>query len=162
MAAITAQQIRKIYAIGGALGIVERGNANDRLHDLAASLTGKTSLKALTYAEGQTVISDLQRRQGGAPPPRRKPKAHPERPGGATAGQQRKAWALMYELQKRDTPPSTASLGERLCGIIKKELKLDADPQRPFAWLDFQDGNRLIEILKKYVASAKRKAGDES
>ena len=29
MAAINAQQIRKIYAIGNALGIVERGNEDD-------------------------------------------------------------------------------------------------------------------------------------
>ena len=51
MAAIATQQIRKIYAIGNALGIVERGNAEDSLHDLVSSLTGKDSLKALTYAE---------------------------------------------------------------------------------------------------------------
>ncbi len=92
MAAIAAQQIRKIYAIGSALGIVERGNAGDSLHDLVASITGKSSVKALTYAEAQTVIRDLEKRQGGAPPPRRRPKEHAERPGGATATQQRKAW----------------------------------------------------------------------
>lgn len=59
---------------------------------------------------------------------------------------------MMYELQKRDTAPSAASLGERLCGIIKKELQVDAVPAQPFAWLTFQDGNKLIEVLKKYVA----------
>lgn len=156
MAAIAAQQIRKIYAIGNALGIVERGNADDSLHDLVSAITGKDSVKALTYAEAQAVIRDLEKRQGDAPPPRRKPKAHTERPGGATAAQQRKAWALMYELQKRDTAPSTASLGERLCGIIKKELRVDAVPSQPFAWLTFQNCNKLIEVLKKYVANVKR------
>lgn len=161
MAAIATQQIRKIYAIGNALGIVERGNADDSLHDLVSSITGKNSLKALTYAEAQAVIRDLEKRQGDAPPPRRKPKAHAERPGGATAAQQRKAWALMYELQKRDTAPSTASLGERLCGIIKKELRVDAVPSQPFAWLTFQNCNKLIEVLKKYVANAKKKAGEK-
>jgi len=146
MAAIATQQIRKIYAIGNALGIVERGNAEDSLHDLVSSITGKDSL---------AVIRDLEKRQGDAPPPRRRPKAHTERPGGATEGQQRKAWALMYELQRRDTAPSTASLGERLCGIIKKELKVDAVPAQPFAWLEFQTCNKLIEVLKKYVANVK-------
>lgn len=155
MAAIATQQIRKIYAIGNALGIVERGNAEDSLHDLVSSITGKDSLKALTYAEAQAVIRDLEKRQGDAPHPRRRPKAYTERPGGATEGQQRKVWALMYELQRRDTAPSTASLGERLCGIIKKELKVDAIPAQPFAWLEFQTCNKMIEVLKKYVANVK-------
>ena len=49
MAAINAQQIRKIYAIGNALGIVERGNEDDDLHALVSALTGKDSVKSLTY-----------------------------------------------------------------------------------------------------------------
>ena len=69
MAAIATQQIRKIYAIGNALGILERGNAEDSLHDLVSSITGKDSLKALTYAEAQAVIRDLEKLQGDAPPP---------------------------------------------------------------------------------------------
>ena len=132
MADINAQQIRKIYAIGNALGIVERGNEDDDLHALVCALTGKDSVKALTYTEAQAVIADLQKRQGAAPLPRHKPKTHPERPGGATDGQQRKVWALMYQLAKADKKPSTASLGERLCGIIRKELKVDSTPQQPF------------------------------
>lgn len=159
---IDNQQIRKIYAIGNALGIVERGNEDDNLHSLVAALTGKTSVKSLTYSEAQAVIADLQRRQGRSTPPRqRKAAAHEERPGGATEGQQRKVWALMYQLEKKDTVPSTASLGERLCGIIRKELKVDAQPSRPFAWLDFRTCNRLIEVLKKYVANVKGSTGGD-
>lgn len=82
MADINAQQIRKIYAIGNALGIVERGNEDDDLHALVSALTGKDSVKALTYTEAQAVIADLQKRQGAAPLPRHKPKTHPERPAG--------------------------------------------------------------------------------
>jgi len=108
MADINAQQIRKIYAIGNALGIVERGNEDDDLHALVSALTGKDSVKALTYTEAQAVIADLQKRQGAAPLPRHKPKTHPERPGGATDGQQRKVWALMYQLAKKDKEPSAA------------------------------------------------------
>lgn len=156
MAAIATPQIRKIYAIGRALGIVERGSAEDSLHDLVSSLTGKNSVKALTYAEAQTVIRDLEKRQGDAPPPRCKPKAYTERPDGATEGQQRKVWALMYDLERRDTMPSTASLEVRLCGIIRKELKIDAVPAQPFAWLESQTCSKLIEVLKKYVANVKR------
>ena len=159
MAAINAQQIRKIYAIGNALGIVERGNEDDDLHALVSALTGKDSVKSLTYTEAQAVIADLQKRQGAAPLPRHKPKTHPERPGGATDGQQRKVWALMYQLAKADKEPSTASLGERLCGIIRKELKVDSTPQQPFIWLDIRACNKLIEVLKGYVNNAKRGGG---
>lgn len=44
MAAINGQQIKKIYAIGNALGIVERGNEEDALHSLVAAITGKGSV----------------------------------------------------------------------------------------------------------------------
>jgi hypothetical protein len=45
MAAINAQQIKKIYAIGNALGIVERGNDDDDLHAMVSAMTGKGSIK---------------------------------------------------------------------------------------------------------------------
>lgn len=148
MEAVKPEQIRKIFAIGRALGIVEQGSKEDALHSLVASVTGKASVKALTSAEARAVISELQQRQG-TPPPRRKPRKYTERPGGATAAQQRKVWALLYELQKADTAPSRATLGQRLCGIIKKELHIDALPDQPFVWITFEDCSRLIEILKK-------------
>lgn len=164
MQSITKEQIGKIYAIGNALGIVERGNESDDLHTLVEATAGKSSIRELTFTEAIGVISELQRRQGGAKPPQRKrAKAHPEVAGGATDGQQRKVWALMYELQKLDATPSRASLGERLCGIIKKDLKIDAMPQNPFAWLDFKAADKLIEVVKKYVANAQgQKAGDNT
>ena len=138
MAAVNEQQIKKIFAIGNALGMVERGNREDPLHSLVAGITGKASVKALTSAEAQAVISELQQRQG-SPPPRRKSKTYTERPGGATAAQQRKVLALMFALQERDAVPSTASFGQRLCGIIKKELHIDALPKEPFVWITFED-----------------------
>lgn len=73
-------------------------------------------------------------------------------------GQKGKIWYLMYQLIGCDIKPVTATEGERLCGIIKKELHIDCIPAEPFAWMSFEDGNRLIEILKKYVKSAERKA----
>lgn len=127
MAAINAQQIRKIYAIGNALGIVERGNEDDDLHALVSALTGKDSVKSLTYTEAQAVIADLQKRQGAAPLPRHKPKTHPERPGGATDGQQRKVWALMYQLAKADMAAYTAASrknGKKYIPLIKNATQL--------------------------------------
>lgn len=159
MAAINAQQIKKIYAIGNALGIVERGNDEDDLHAMVSAMTGKDSIKALTYQEAEDIIARLQHQQGGATP-RKSNRQHPEQAGGVTSGQQRKAWALMYQLQGYDQTPVSVPLGERLCAIIKKELGIEARTQNPFIWMNFKDGNKLLEILKGYVASAKKKAGD--
>jgi hypothetical protein len=71
-----------------------------------------------------------------------------------TEGQQRKVWSLMYELKRFDTQPSVATLGERLCGIIKRQFNIDAMAQKPFQFLRREDGNKLIEILKSYCGNA--------
>ena len=72
-------------------------------------------------------------------------------------GQQRKVWRLMYQLETLDEKPSSARLGDRLCGIIRKELSVDCVAKQPFRWLTYQQGVKLIEILKKYVANAQRR-----
>lgn len=161
MRAIEQFQIKKIYAIGSALGIKGSGSG-DELHALVGGVTGKDSIKSLTYQEAGAVIARLEELQGKAASPRsrsRKPQEHQSRPGGVTSGQQKKIWALMYELKKYDEVPNDVQLGIRLCKIVKKELRLDARVENPFIWLDFAQGNRLIEILKKYVESAKKKEG---
>lgn len=92
MRAIEQFQIRKIYAIGNALGIKASGN-EDELHVLVGGVTGKDSIKSLTYQEACTVIARLEELQGktASPKPRSKmPKEHQSRPGGVTSGQQKK------------------------------------------------------------------------
>lgn len=164
MKTIQQFQVRKIYAIGNALGIVGSGSGEDELHVLVAGATGKESIKALTYKEACTVLARLEELQEGAASPKtaeKRPKEHKETPGGVTSSQQKKIWALMYELKKHDAVANDVSLGDRLCKIIKKELKMDATAREPFVWMDFAQGNKLIEILKKYVESAEqRKRGD--
>ena len=44
--ACNAYQIRKIYAIGGALGMVKRGEDDDLLHELVNGMTGKTASRS--------------------------------------------------------------------------------------------------------------------
>lgn len=149
---IAKEQIRTIYALGASLGILERGNKADELHALVDALTGSSSVSRLTEAQGRTVIAELRRRASDAPQSRRKPKQHPTTPGGVTEGQQRKIWKLMYLLAK--VSPSGAAIGERLCGVIHKELGVDTVPLDPFRWMDYQQGGRLIESLKKYVSHA--------
>lgn len=164
MKAIQQFQIRKIYAISHALGIVGTGSGEDELHELVCGVTGKESIKALNYKEACAVIARLEELQGKSASPKaagKRPKEHKETPGGVPSSQQKKIWALMYELKKYDAVANDVSLGERLCKIIKKELKMDATAREPFAWMDFNQGNKLIEILKKYVVSAEqRKRGE--
>lgn len=156
MAECNAYQIRKIYAIGQALGAVNR-SGEDALHNLVQDITGKGSVKELSYSEACKVIGELEARQG-TPPPRPKKTIHRKRrPGGVSEGQERKVWALMYRLAR--VCPGTATVGDRLRAAIKKEIGIDAFPEDPFAWLSYEDCSKLIEVLKGYVKNAERKAG---
>ncbi len=161
MKTVQAFQIRKMYAIGNELGITQSGNREDELHAMIAGVTGKDSVKELTYAEAAAVIARLEALQEKPAPvrPQRKEKEHKSRPGGVTSGQQKKIWALMYSLKACDECRNEVQLGERLCGIIKKELHMNATAKEPFAWMTFEQGNNLIEKLKGYVANARKKVG---
>lgn len=79
--ACNAYQIRKIYAIGGALGMVKRGEDDDLLHELVNGMTGKTSIKELTYGEACKVIGELEGRQGTPPSPQKRSPAPQKRAG---------------------------------------------------------------------------------
>lgn len=154
--AITNYQIRKIYTIGGALGM-KGTDRKDPLHDLVNSMTGKNSVKELTYAEACRVIGELEARQGTPPPRKGGRPLRKTTPGRVSEGQQRKIWALMYQLA--EASPSTAQLGDRLCAIIKKSLGVEAFPAAPFAWVDYKGANKVIEALKGYVANAQKRRG---
>lgn len=159
MEKIIKQQIKSIYAIGASLDMVERDNHDDALHQLVEGITGKSSVATLTYDEGNSVITELMQRMKlshlpPAPQKKRNTKKREEVPGGMTEGQQRKVWSLMYELKRFDSQPSVATLGERLCGIIKRQFNIDAMAQKPFQFIRREDGNKLIEILKSYCENA--------
>lgn len=153
-AMIDDRQRRRIFGAAHALGM----DKND-LHALAADVTGKDSLKALTAREADEVVRELEWRQQSAPPPpkARKPRQHPEHPGGPTSEQQRKVWAMMYDIKAMDKEPCTLSLGERLSGIIRKELHVSATAKDPFAWITYEQCSKLIDILDKgYVPNIYR------
>lgn len=154
MPEIHASQIRKIYAIAQELHMVTR-DRDDVLHDLITQMTGKASVKELTYDEACQVIGELEAKQG-TPPPRHKPrKVRLVKQGGVSDGQKRKVWALMYQLER--ISPSVTPVGKRLCAIIKKELQMDAFEKDPFAWLNYKAAAKLIECLKGYIQSAQKK-----
>ena len=151
---ISNLQRRTIFALAGELGMGE-----DLLHDLVFDVTAKTSIRELSSDDARAVIRDLNLRGASRPAKRRasstRQKAKGEGPQHASEGQQRKVWALMYQLQQ--VSPSAAPIGDRLCGIIKKELRQDAFPKDPFAWIDYHKCIKLIDILKQYVAHAQKK-----
>lgn len=150
-------QITKMWAIARALGMDK-----DDLHAMA----GVESLKALSSTGANDVLTRMQRLQGAYTPAKKAStapaKAHSEVPGMITDGQQRKVWRQMYELAELDAAASSATLGDRLCGIIKKELHIDATAKQPFLWMTFKQGGQLIDLLKRYIASARKKRGDAS
>lgn len=157
---LKSQQTQKIYAMAARLGLVENGNRNDLLHELIYSKTEKSSVRELNEQEYKAVICELAGRlkiQNLEEPSNKKSKVYKQGRNGITEGQQKKVWQLMYQLEKYDKEPSTASLGQRLCGIIKKELHIDASVKDPMAWLTYENGFKLIEKLKKYIENAKRR-----
>lgn len=157
---MSAGQRGCIYAIAGQLGLVEKGNPDDDLHVLTFRLTGQRSLSTLSSAEADRLIDALNALM--SKPAVSKPAPAPassgryeERPGGITAAQQRKVYRLMYLLQ--EASPSTATFGDRLCGIIRKNLKVDCTQEQPFRFVTLEGGWRLIETMKKLLANAEKK-----
>ena len=143
---------KKLFALAKKAGMSGK-QGNEDLHALAAVVCGKESLKELTDSDYAALIQELRNRSGTSGTYKSKCRGNTK---GMTEGQERKIWRLMYELE--GLSPSSARLGERLCGIIKKELKTDASPQKPLIWLGFDEASKLIEVLKRYVGSAERKA----
>lgn len=76
--------------------------------------------------------------------------------GMMTVSQQKKAWSLVYRLNELE--PKDIPVVERLIGAIEKILGITASRSDPFRWINFDDGTRLIEQLKRYVRSAERRA----
>lgn len=161
MAQIEKSQIRDIYALGASLGMVDKGQSShdDALHSLVMGITGKVGVSELNQGEATQVITELinRMRLNGNTPAKSNPRQDGKASNGMTEGQQQKVWHLMYELKNLDTARSTATLGERLCGIIKKEIGFDATSKEPFKWLNYTHGSLLIEALKRYVSSAGKK-----
>ena len=148
MATATKKQIQMIYVIGNKCGLVEPGNKNDDLHNFVRQMTGKTSVSELTEQQAAVVIRRLRANE----------KAIAEEPAAFISGLQiKKIFGMMYELA--EISPSEASVKERLCGIISKELGLKVNPCYDiFRGMSERQGAALIEALKRYIRSAKRKA----
>ncbi|MCL6558447.1 MAG: regulatory protein GemA [Firmicutes bacterium] len=161
-------QIQRIHIYGSQLGLVDRsvraeGNM-DELHLLIHSMTGRCSTKELNDMEANRVLNrleDMMKAQGLTIGKKQDGKAKNtskvRRTGMITPEQEKAVWFHMYRLAELDTEPSKASLPYRLCRIIEKELKVTAFEKDIFRFISQNQAGVLIEKIKKYVQSAKRK-----
>lgn len=152
-----AATTKKLYAMAATLGLLERGSEEDAFHQLVYGLTGKEHVSELSPAEANAVQRELQcRLRSAAPNVTKKRSRKKDVSGMMTAAQQKKAWSLIYRLDEIE--PKEVPEVERLIGAIEKVLGITASRVDPFRWINFDDGTKLIEQLKRYVRSAERKA----
>ena len=150
MAAATKKQIQCIYVIAAKCGLVERGNKEDNLHNLVYQLTEKESISDLTEDQAAVVIRRLKNEETSA--------ADAEAKAYISEAQIKKVFGLAYELAALS--PSKAKVKDRLCGIILKERGIKVNPKGDiFKGFSERQGAKLIDALKRYVRSAKRKGG---
>ncbi len=147
----------RLYALASGLGMVERGNKEDAFHQLVYGITGKEHVSELTTSEANAVQHELQERMKMKNHDRPlKKRSKKEVQGMMTYPQQKLAWRYIYRLAELE--PTEAGVCDRLIGAIQKILGITVSRTDPFKWINFDDGTRLIEQLKRYVRSAERKA----
>lgn len=147
---------RNLYAIAANAGLVEHGSKEDPFHQIVYSVTGKTSVKDLTSREIKMVENEIRSRIGENVSGDRI-KSQEAVAGMMSPAQQSLAWRLMYRIQRYDVKVSDKSVGARLAGAVRKSLKISASDTDPLKWVNAENGNKLIETLKRYVKSAEKK-----
>lgn len=151
--------IKRLYALAAGLDMAERSEPEDAFHQLVYGITEKEHVSDLTDLEAKAVEAELLKRMqfGNRSKPLKK-KQHESVPGMMTADQKRYAWYLAYRLKELDTRSPDTPVNERLAGAVQKILGITAPPDNPLVWVNFKNGSRLIEGMKRYVRSAEKKA----
>ena len=143
-----------LYAIASNAGLVEHGNKEDPFHQIVYSITQKTSVKDLTNHEMKLVENEIRNRCKSSSD---KIKNQEAVAGMMSPAQQSLAWRLMYQIQSYDLEISSQTIGTRLAGVVHKTLKITASDTDPLRWVNAENGNKLIETLKRYEKSAEKK-----
>lgn len=144
-----------LYAIASNAGLVEHGNKEDLFHQIIYSITQKTSVKDLTNREMKLVENEIRNRCKNISSD--KIKSQESIKGMMSPAQQSLAWRLMYQIQGYDIKTSGRTIGARLAGVVRKTLKITASDTDPLRWVNAENGNKLIETLKRYEKSAEKK-----
>lgn len=145
---------RDLYAIAAKNGLVENGNKEDEFHQIIYGITGKLSVKDLTDREMKIVENEIFQRTKISGD---RVKSQEAVAGMMPPAQQSLAWRLMYQIQRYDVKISNKTVGARLAGVVRKTLKISASDTEPLKWVNAENGNKLIETLKRYVKSAEKK-----
>ncbi len=145
-----------LYAIAAKNGLVEHGNKDDPFHQIVYSVTGKTSVKDLTDHEMRLVEVEIHSRTNDNISDG-KVKNQEAVPDMMSPAQQSLAWRLMYQIKRYDVKISGKTVGARLAGTVRKSLGITASDTDPLKWVNAENGNRLIETLKRYLKSAEKK-----
>lgn len=144
-----------LYAIASNAGLVEHGNKEDPFHQIVYSITQKTSVKDLTNREMKLVENEIRNRCENISSD--KIKNQESIKGMMSPAQQSLAWRLMYQIQSYDVKTSSQTIGARLAGVVRKTLNITASETDPLRWVNAENGNKLIETLKRYEKSAEKK-----
>ena len=144
-----------LYAIASNAGLVEHGNKEDPFHQIIYGITGKLSVKDLTNREMKLVENEIRNRCKNISSD--KIKNQESIKGMMSPAQQSLAWRLMYQIQSCDIKTSSKTVGARLAGVVRKTLKITASETDPLRWVNAENGNKLIETLKRYEKSAEKK-----
>lgn len=147
MRAMADKQRQCIFGYAKQLGI-----DNDLLHERIYSITGKESIRKLSFSEAEDVIQSLKgycKPEPGQSSKKNRWKQYAfgfatSRPGMATPKQLEFIRAMMLEMQK--LTPGEASLDDRLKGWLQKYGKVD-----DLGFLDGDNARKVIDGMKKYL-----------
>ena len=141
---ISKAEIKILYSIASSAGFIDNSNhSDDILHQIVYGVTGKESVKQLTHQEFVKVKNRLEEL------------TYQNTDGMITIKQKRKIYAQMIELS--ELSPSEKSIDERLCGIVRKILKISSFPSEPLKWVKKKEATKLIQIIGFYIETERNK-----
>ena len=132
----TKEQIRRIYALGAAAGLLDRSAGNDdNLHLWIKQFSLKDHISELTEQQADFIIKRLEEYRAQVA----------SKPELITGEQQNMCFKLMYRIA--DISPSDIKPRERLRGVISKVTGRDTRAE----------GSEIIEMLKRILRSEQNK-----
>ena len=143
MKKISKEEMKILYGIAASAGLVDNSNHNeDGFHQIVYQVSGKSSVRELTQEEYRKVKSRLKEYISLTD-------------GMITIKQKRKIYAQIIELS--ELSPSEKSRDERLCGIVRKILKISSFPSEPLKWVKKKEATKLIQIIGFYIETERNK-----
>ncbi len=151
----TKEQIKRIYALGAASGLLDRSlGTEDNLHIWVRQFSMKEHISELTEKQAAFIIERLTDYKKHVVPEVAAEKITPE--------QIKFCFKLIYQIS--EVSPSEAEPRERLRGVAEKALNREIPPDGDIFYnVSRKEGSEIIELLKRILRSeqSKRKRGDK-